>query len=183
MPALNAVVSLLDDEHAHKVRALWAELEERVGLGGVARRPIPHFTWHSAASYDLPRLQTVLTRFAARMTPFSVRTNALSFFPGESPVLFIHVVRDPRLNMIHRSLGPRLHAIATDPTPNFRPETWVPHLTLASTGLDADKAAEAARLLVNRDFQWTIPINNLALLTSETPDHPLPLRVDFAETD
>ena len=179
MPALSAVVSLLDDTHDRMVRALWEELEERIGLEGVARRPIPHLTWHVAASYDMLGLESLLTRFAARMIPFRVRTNALSFFPGENPVLFLSVVRDPRLTMSHRSLGARLLSVSVEPSPNFLPENWVPHLTLAAQGIDPEKAAAAVKLLVTRDFRWEIPIGNLAVLQTGDPDRPLPLRIDF----
>lgn len=181
MPALSAVVSLLDDRHDRKIRSLWAELEAQIGVEGVAPHPIPHLTWHSAAAYDMAELPDLLTRFAARMAPFMVRTNALSFFPGQSPVLFLHVVRDPRLTMIHRSLGARIQPISTNPSPAFLPENWVPHLTLAARGLDPEKAAAATRLLVSRTFQWEIPIGNLAVLTSASPDNPLSMRIDFSE--
>ena len=70
--SVEAVVSLLDDEHDARVRGLWKSLEERFGLQGIYSTPYPHFSYHSAERYDSVQAEMFLKREAASLEPFQV---------------------------------------------------------------------------------------------------------------
>jgi hypothetical protein len=49
----------------------------------------------------------------------------------------------------------------------YHPEQWLPHITLGSGDIQEDLLAEAVRLLSERDFDWTITVDNLAFVEED----------------
>ena len=164
---MQAVVSLLDDHHTQLTEALWLELETQFGLRGVYTTPHPHFSYHVARSYDLDSLAPRLDRLIHATRPFQVRTTGLGVFTGKSPVLTIPVVRSPALTQFHQALWSELAACASGSLAYYGPEQWLPHITLGSGDIRKDLLAEAVRLFSERDFNWTITIDNLALVEED----------------
>ena len=164
---MQAVVSLLDDHHTQLTEALWRELETQFGLRGVYTTPHPHFSYHVARSYDLDSLVPRLDRLIHAIRPFQVRTTGLGVFTGKSPVLTIPVVRSPALTQFHQTLWSELAACASGSLAYYGPEQWLPHITLGSGDIQKDLLAEAVRLLGERDFNWTITIDNLAFVEED----------------
>jgi 2'-5' RNA ligase len=161
---MNAVVSLLDEKYYAEVEALWAELEAKLGRRGIYITPYPHFTYHVAREYDVPALESYLQQLAQSKTGFSVRTTGLGIFTGKQPVLYIPVVRDPQLTQLHEEIWPEISKFAGGSEEYYRPEIWLPHISLGFGDLDQASLAEAVRLLGERSFDWQIEIDNLALI-------------------
>ena len=164
---MQAVVSLLDDHHTQLTEALWRELETQFGLRGVYATPHPHFSYHVAHSYDLDSLVPRLDRLLHATPPFQVRTTGLGVFTGKSPVLYIPIVRSPAVTQFHRALWSELAACASGSLAYYDPEQWLPHITLGSGDIQKDLLAEAVRLLGERDFNWTITVDNLAFVEED----------------
>jgi len=164
---MQAVVSLLDDHHTQLTEALWRELEAQFGLRGVYTTPHPHFSYHVAHSYDLDSLVPRLDRLLHATPPFQVRTTGLGVFTGKSPVLYIPIVRSPAVTQFHRALWSELAACASGSLAYYHPEQWLPHITLGSGDIQEDLLAEAVRLLSERDFDWTITVDNLAFVEED----------------
>jgi len=58
---MDAVVSLLDEDHTQRVEKLQGELEQRFGVKRVRQLvPYPHITYHGAQRYDGSRLRSIL---------------------------------------------------------------------------------------------------------------------------
>jgi 2'-5' RNA ligase len=158
------VVSLLDDRHTALVESLWAELERELGLRGVYATPFPHVSYQVAEDYDLALLEPALEQFARKSAPFRVNTTGLGIFTaGPQPVLYIPIIRSPVLTEFHQALWQALSGAGSGLTGVYAPDTWVPHITIAFGDVHGDKLAEAVRLLSERDFNWEIAIDNVAL--------------------
>jgi 2'-5' RNA ligase len=164
---MQAVVSLLDDYYYELTEALWRELETQFGLRGVYTTPHPHFSYHVARSYDLDSLMPRLDRLIHATPPFQVRATGLGIFTGKSPVLYIPIVRSPALAQFHRALWSELAVCAAGSLAYYGPEQWLPHITLGSGDIQKDLLAEVVRLLGERDFNWTITVDNLAFVEED----------------
>ena len=69
---MNAVASLVDGEHDRRVRAIWDELKQELGIGRVTELvPWPHVTYQGAERYDHDRLDVALRRLADAPAPFT----------------------------------------------------------------------------------------------------------------
>lgn len=176
---MHAVVSLLDHHHYERVEHLWRELASQFGLHGIYRTPYPHFSYQVASGYDVEQLSTALAEVASRTAPFRVGTAGIGLFTGPHPVLYIPVVRTPHLTGFHAQLWERISPAATGIVDYYRPEGWVPHITLAEHDLDPVTAAQAVRFLMARDLYWDIIIDNVALIYDTGARQELRLRFDF----
>lgn len=177
MTAMYAVVSLLDEAHYRRVEAIWADLREACGIHGVYATPFPHFSYHVAPAYDMDRLEGVLRRVAASTPPFRVTTSGLGIFPGPSPVVFVPVVRSPQLTALHKRLWPQVDRRAQNGQAYYRPENWVPHITLGHGDLCEVNLARVVDRLARLDLYWDMAIDNLAVISSTGDDQGLHLRL------
>lgn len=172
------VVALLDPQYEAQVEGLWEEFRQKFGVHGVSAAPIPHFSFHLAASYDLSQVEQVLRRFAMQMSPFTVHTNGIGIFTGTEPVLFIPIIRSLMLIDLQAQLWGPLSDAATEPSPLYQPEQWRPHITLTHRDVDHELLPQVVRLLSERDFRWEITISTLAVLSEQAaPDNAMMLRV------
>jgi 2'-5' RNA ligase len=162
---LDAVVSLLDQEHEARVEALWDELSREFGINALLDRvPIPHFSYHVAEKYDVSQLETTLRTFAHVHRPFTVRCAGLALFTGPDPVLHIPVVRTDELSQVHRTLWPYAIEAAQGVLEYYHPARWVPHITLAQGDItDATLPPLIGRWLAH-SFAWEITIDNVSLI-------------------
>ncbi len=164
---MQAIISLLDEHHYQVTEALWRELEAQFGLRGVYSTPYPHFSYHVARSYDRAALQATLQRVTCKMQPFQVVTAGLGIFTGTSPVLFIQIVRTPALTEFHQALWREVSGCVSGAVGYYSPENWLPHITIGFGDIQKDLLVEAVRLLGERDFNWTITVDNLALVEED----------------
>ena len=164
---MQAIVSLLDDHHYQLTAVLWHELEGRFGLRGVYTTPYPHFSYHVARNYDAGALMAALQQIAQDTPPFQIATSGLGVFTGPSPVLYIPIVRTPALTEFHHALCREVARCASGIARYYDPEHWLPHITVGAGDIPRDLLAEAVRLLGERDFNWTVAVNNLALVEED----------------
>ncbi len=173
------IVSLLDEEHYRQVENLWDEVESRFHLADIAPTPIPHISFQIATAYDQERLEPILRRIAKNTAPFQIHTTGLGIFTGADPVLYIAVVRTPELSAFHRLLWHELATLGNEVSPYYHPDNWVPHITVADHNVDHVRLPDLVRYLSPRDFNWTIDINNLALIHDTDEGKGLYLQADF----
>jgi hypothetical protein len=166
-----AITSLLDDTHAQYIMQIWALLEEKSGIIGQHRAPLPHVSYHVAVSYHLEALDAVLQDICQHTQPFILRTNGLGIFSGEKPVLYLPILEGDDLIRLHRRIWQEdVLKHATEPRSYYQPEDWRPHITLAEGDLHHDNLPDVIRLLSHRDFMWHVPINNLAIIGGGNED-------------
>lgn len=161
---MHGVVSLLDNKHYQLVENLWAELAREFAVSGVYVTPYPHFSYQVARHYDVESLEPVLRRFAASKTSFQVRAGGLGIFTGPHPVLYIPVVRSPELTQFHEALWQEILSTGSGIEDYYHPSHWVPHITISVGDMNKDNLSQIVRVLAERDFNWEITVDNIALI-------------------
>lgn len=179
---MDGIISILDDQHCKWVEELWAELDREFGLRGIYITPFPHFTYHVAEHYEVEQVGPILERFAAEQPGLNVTTAGLGIFTGPSPVVYIPVVRNPKLSRFHRTLWERLGDAGTGVINHYRPDDWMPHITLAYGDVDALNLPHIIRFLSKRDFYWEMPVRALSLVYSTGTEYGLRSRLDYPLT-
>ena len=159
------IAALLDDQHTRIVEAIWQEFTQRFGVHGLSQTPIPHLTYHVAASYDTSVAVPQLRQIASQTPPFMIQTNGLGLFTGPEPVLYIHVRPSPHLDALHHRLWAALDGSAGVPSLLYSPDYWQPHISLMRT-LEPDVLAQAVTLLSQRDFSWHINVETLSIISA-----------------
>jgi len=178
---MHGVVSLLDDEHYEAVQALWSELEAKLGARDLYRTPFPHFSYQVAKDYDVEALEPALRRFASNIATFRVKTAGLGIFSGAQTVLYLPVVRDAELSRLHKSLWQELASVGAGVVDYYRPEMWMPHITLADGNSLTKYLPDIIALLSGREFNWNITIDNFSLIYDTGIEQEIKFRVGFGD--
>ncbi len=160
MPVL---ATSLDEPSATRVRKVWERLEVELGLRGVRKVPFPHLTWLGCDVMDTPRLIEVLADFSGEVGPLPARSASLGLFLHPAPVLHLAVVRCPALDQVHQRLWELVGTCASEMHGLYRPDLWVPHITLAQWDLRPDQVAAALGLCMDLDFPLEFTLRNLTL--------------------
>lgn len=162
---MNALVSLLDHDHAEEVRSIWWELESRFGVRTRYVKPFIHFSYHVVADeYDLEHLAPELDEVSSARTPFTVPTAGVEVFTGSEPVVFVSVTRTEELDDLHRDLWSRCTPGFGVGLPYYAPDAWVPHVTLAQGSRAAENLPEILAFLEERALEWELSVDNLAVI-------------------
>jgi 2'-5' RNA ligase len=160
MPVL---ATSLDEPSASLVRGLWDRIERELGLKGVRKVPFPHFTWLGCELLDTPRLVDLLGTLGPEQVPVHARSASLGVFLQPAPVIHLAVVRSPGVEALHRRLWNLVESCAAEMHGLYRPELWVPHITLAQGDLRAEQVPEVMRLLGDIAFPLDFTCKNLTL--------------------
>ena len=79
---MHGIVSLLDPSHAAQVAAVWARLQDQLGLQGMDLPPFPHVSYHVAEQYEVAVVEPILRTFAAHTAPSRWSPPGSGFLPG-----------------------------------------------------------------------------------------------------
>lgn len=158
------VASLLDYKHYRLLKDLWAEMAMEFAVNGVYIPSYPHVSYQVARGYNVKFLTPVLKLFAANKTSFQVQASGLDIFIGPHPVLYIPVVRNPELTQFHSALWKEISSTASSIEDYYHPSHWVPHITIGIGNMKKDNLSPIVRLLAERNFNWEMTIDNIALI-------------------
>jgi 2'-5' RNA ligase len=161
---MQGVASLLEEKYYQLVKELWAELTREFAVSGVYATPYPHFSYQVAKRYDIALLEPVLQQFAANKKSFQVRTAGLGIFTGPHPVLYIPVVHSPELTQFHEALWQEISSTGSGIEEYYHPSHWMPHITIGIGDMNKDNLSCIVRLLAEREFNWEITVDNIALI-------------------
>jgi 2'-5' RNA ligase len=176
---MHGIVSLLDNDHNQLIEELWADLEREFSVRGVYITPYPHFSYHVAQDYDVEKIESVLKRITANITKFKVRTSGLGIFSGASPVLYIPVARSLELTQLHQELWQEITPASTGIVEYYHPDQWMPHITIGFGDISKNKLSQIIPFLSERDFNWEITVNNIALIYDTGTKQELKSRFDI----
>ncbi len=163
---MHGIVSLLDNDHNQLVEELWADLEREFSVHGVYVTPYPHFSYHVAQVYDVDKMEPVLQRITSNIT---------------SPVLYIPVVRSLELTQLHEELWQEISPVSSGVQEYYNPDQWMPHITIGFGDISKDKLLQMIPLLAERDFNWEITVNNIALIYDTGTKQELKSRFDITD--
>src|SRR6266566_1644179 len=176
---MHGIVSLLDNNYYQLVKELWAELEREFSVQGVNVTPYPHFSYHVAQVYDVEKIEPILQRITSNITTFKVRTSGLGVFTGTSPVLYIPVVRSLELTQLHEELWQEISCASSGVQEYYHPDQWAPHITIGFGDISKDNLSQIIPFLAERDFNWEIIVNNIALIYDTGIKQELKSRFDI----
>ena len=159
---------LLDGDHVTAVERIWTRLEERFGLSGVRRVPLPHISLYALDSATDEQLHARLEQVAGSTAPFRVHAHGYVLFVGDHPSdlsVGVLVVRSTPLSrlqdLVRQACGAEDGALAGQ----FAHDVWTPHVTLADRDLAPSTMGQVVEQLAARSHpSWSIPIDNLACL-------------------
>lgn len=151
------------------IRAIWGELSQMFALH--LQPELPHVSLHVAEAYDAAALRPTIAQFAHTQPPFTLTTSGLGLFTGPEPVLYVAVTCGRGLLDCHTHFHPLAEPLAQGSVPYYQPGRWVPHITLAHGSRLQTCLPDVIRLLSGRDYNWTVPITQLAYLDNPLTTH------------
>jgi len=167
---MNGIASLLDQPLTVRVEAIWRELEVNFGLTGAKITSLPHVSWQVVENFDFPRFESILVAISRQAKPLTVHTAGLGLFTGESPIVYLSLVKDEPLLRFHAMLWEQLHPIAVNPSPLYAPDAWMPHITLAYGDVRRDNLTGIVQHLAFQTFDWEIELDNLIYMPQSEVD-------------
>lgn len=129
-----SIISTLDPEADSKVNQLRAWLIDRNPSLGNTLLLDPHVSWLGAEEMDVRTVGEMLTRMAHTLSPLYLVTTGFGVFSGRNPVLYLPIVKTTELAKLHASLWDLLSSEVKVSNLMFRPEQWLPHITVLYLG-------------------------------------------------
>ncbi len=177
-----AVVSLLDADHEMAVRRIWDRLAGHGLEADLWVTPIPHITYHVAGAYPDNMVEN-LSLVAGETRPFRIRTAGLGMFPGESPVIYLSVVRSETVDQVHGRIWESMEHTADGVNNLYSPPLWVPHITIGQVRGLGSATVDALTTVVSDLGPWEINLAELAVIEGAGPDARTRARIPFGSID
>lgn len=159
-----SIISTLDAEADAKVKQLryWltekhASLRDTVYLD-------PHMSWLGVSDLNFRHVGEILTVFAQTITPIHLLATGFGIFSGLTPVLYLPVIKTVELLQIHRDLWDRLKGELSGEVRQYRPDQWLPHISLFYFNENTGSAmARAFGDIIDLDFQLHFTLDHFKL--------------------
>ena len=177
---MHAVVSFLDSKNMRVVRSFSKDVDNSLRSHDALGTPVAHISYQGASEYNMEKLEHVLRRFASQSRRFKVHAGGLGIFTGFTPVLYIPVVRTSELSRFHLLLLRRIASIGSGISEYYKPDLWIPHITLARTGVNQRPLAEIIGRLARKDLELDITIDNLAIIRDDNGRYSVRSRLPFS---
>jgi 2'-5' RNA ligase len=165
---MHGLVSLLPQPYYEMVEQIWGDLEKRFSLSGIRVTPLPHFSWNIAEDYPPEKLEPAMREVASQLPPLRVHTGGLGIFTGPSPVIFLPVVKTPSLTRAHQIIWDRFQSVATDLSPYYSPENWIPHISLAYQDVTSANIGVVIEYLASQVSTWEMTVDNITFIYEPT---------------
>lgn len=174
-----AVAGLLAPEFEHRVRRLWTHVEGHLGSIGLGRDPVPHLSFHVAATYNPTRCRAAIRQIAANLSPITIRTSGCQVWHGSPRTVYLAVSPTKNLREAQHAIWAAVEPSACESINWYDPDLWEPHITLA-TAHSESSVRKIVQLLQPEDLQWTFNISTLALIGESTKKRgEAPFRIRF----
>ena len=165
---MQAIVTALDDPYRDEVENIWGELKAVFGLPDVSGTTRPHLTYQWAEAYD-EGIASALNAIANDARRFDITTHGLGVFHATETTIYLHVTPEPMLTALHERIWAAVSPLATNTGEVFAPNTWVPHITLATGSISDDELAMVMQFLNRKPYVWRIPLTNISLVSINSP--------------
>jgi 2'-5' RNA ligase len=162
--AITVAVPLTAD-HTTAIDAIIGRLRARTGIEEIPP-PTPHLTL--LVLLEAPPLGAVddtIATVAAGMDRFTARARGFGVFADEHDqlVLYTPVVRGDALAELHRSLYDEFVELGARIDGHYRPETWIPHVTICNQDLTPDHLGDLTRSLASEHMiTWRLTVDHVA---------------------
>jgi 2'-5' RNA ligase len=145
-------------------------LEKNLGKRFYTKMPVPHISYQGATNYNFSKLEHKLRSFVKHTSRFRILAGGLGVFTGFTPTLYIPVVRTSELSELQLALWKSVSSTGSGLNPLYKPEAWVPHITLAR-GISERPLTKAIRSLSRKEVELDLKIDNLAIIEFDGKAH------------
>jgi 2'-5' RNA ligase len=159
-----AIASLLDTISDRKTHEIWDLLEQKCGLADIKMTPVPHFSWLSAENYNVEKIETVLAEISQETAPFLIHTSGIGIFTGTAPVLYLSIVKTEQLLLLHKRIWESVVPYGHENNLFYRPDSWIPHITLAYRDITPDAIACATKDIINMPLYLDITVKSFVVM-------------------
>jgi 2'-5' RNA ligase len=125
-----SIISALDSEADSKVKQLRAWLMGQYPTLSETLVLEPHLSWLSVEKMDVTSAGEKLTQKTQTLSPLHLETTGFGLFSGAKPVLYLPVIKTEELAKLHASLWELLTSEAKNSNLMFRPDQWLPHISV-----------------------------------------------------
>lgn len=164
---MHALISTLPKPYEDQVLQMWDELEEHFGCKYVRTATVPHFTWQLGERYNLRKVLPLLTQAAAETEPFDIIVQSAQYFPGQSPIVFLEIIKNPALIKAHLKIWDILQDHTAEPNMLYSPALWHPHITLAVQDLSWEDLPKALAFIQSKKIEWRVTIDQFSMLRQD----------------
>lgn len=123
------IVSNLEGQPYKNIKKLWASLERKYDCVAVEQYAHPHVSFQAARTSDIRQLKRDMQKLTSRIKPFEIEVCGLLHF--DKQVICLQIKKTGELLQVHKWINRFLEARCRDLFGYYRPENWIPHLTLA----------------------------------------------------
>jgi len=159
-----AIASLLDLDQAPESKKVWDLMLERCNHMGLLPVPIPHFSWQVAGNYALDQLLPAIESLALTWREFSVRTSGLGLFSGETPVLYLPIIKTRELLEKHDELWDLCSGFAVDLSLHYSPQNWMPHITIIHQKFSFENVSCVIKDLYQKDLGMEFRVQKVEII-------------------
>ena len=164
---MHGVVSTLGSKNDALVESVWDGLEASFHIRGVRVTPYPHFSYQVAEDYDLAELEGRLEGLSRRWPPFVVRAQGLGVFEGPAPVVYVPVIRSAKLSVFQEAVWEAASPASSGTTAFYRPQSWIPHITLAASDTSQKSLGAVLGWLKRRELDLRIRVDSVSVIYGE----------------
>jgi hypothetical protein len=161
MPGL---VSLLPQPYYDQVIAFWDELEAKFGLKGIRITPLPHFSWQVGEEYNEESVLKAMETIVEDTKPFEVHVKGVESFISENPVVFLKVLKNPALLLLHLRIWLKFLPLAKGLNMFYSPPLWRPHISLTYQDLNIEDMKDVLLFMRARQVDWQFTVDNLTYI-------------------
>lgn len=158
-----AVELFFDPASEQRIRTLWERL---AGIGLTYLHESDSRPHVSLAVCDLievkPTIQ-LLDRFACITAGFPITFSSIGIFPATEPVIFFAPKVTIPLLELHAAFLESFEPMATQIWPNYSPDRWMPHCTLAA-GCPQECLEEALEICRSETLPFTAEITEIGFV-------------------
>lgn len=158
---MHAIISKLDSTSTKTVVSLWEKLYVTCGLTSIYDIPTPHVTWFVAEEINLEKAEPSLQQVSEQSEPFKLHTFGVGIFTGESPVLYLPMVKSLEMIDLHCKIWKHISPYSKERKSYYLPKFWVPHITLALRDLNRENLDCAVNAICFEPIELYITIDNL----------------------
>ena len=126
---------MLEGAVLDEARRLWKLFETGYASKGVQSFDHPNVTFQGGYCRDVALLEAALSELSRQLRPFEVIIDGFGHFVVPSKAVFLKVRLTEELRHINRAVNDVLKGYCDEVFEHYLPETWVPHVTVATDDL------------------------------------------------
>lgn len=161
------------------IRRAWQKLDEQSAVSRPPPISIPHLSFQLVQGRLDRAGRRALEELAAQLCPLPIQLSGLGLFSEPRSVLYVTVVRSLELERVQRLVTLELARLGYEPHPLYRPEAWVPHISLAFDEPHRQAWDRIFDLEKKGVFHRTCHVDGLIALSVDE-DNPVMLEADFS---